>query len=183
MNTYTIISNLYIFPAFPDQFSVKILIWLLLATKSPRISCTRQSHYEETFYFIIKFPEIPGSHWMDCRRMKGWVDFVATLSMEPMNWESSALTTRPLLQTLSTKERKKNERMSRDGATKQPPRNGFAALTNFIPLVPFYIPWKQHIKFYCPWNHQKTYGFLKISGEIEVVLMFSVGIKEEYWHE
>ena len=30
--------------------------------------------------------------------------------------------------------------MSRDGATKQPPRNGFAALNNFIPLVPFYIP-------------------------------------------
>ena len=37
------------------------------------------------------------------------------------------------------------------------------SLTHFMPLVPFYIPWK----------HQKTSDFL----------MFSVGIERDQWHE
>ena len=42
--------------------------------------------------FTTKFPEIPGTHFIDLGRMKDRVDHGATL-----DWESSALTTRPLL--------------------------------------------------------------------------------------
>ena len=43
--------------------------------------------------FTTKFSEIPGSHFIDLIRMKGWVDLGATLNMGPLDWESSDLTT------------------------------------------------------------------------------------------
>ena len=36
------------------------------------------SHFEEAVYFLPKFPEIPGTHFIDLGRMKGWVDLGAT---------------------------------------------------------------------------------------------------------
>ena len=50
--------------------------------------------------FTTKFPEIPGTHFIDLRKMKGWIDLWAThwfWTWDLCNWESSALTTRPLL--------------------------------------------------------------------------------------
>ena len=49
----------------------------------------------------IQFPEIPGTHFMDLRRMKGWVDLgdSVVLNTGLLDWESSALTTRLLLQS------------------------------------------------------------------------------------
>ena len=44
--------------------------------------------------FTTTFPEIPGTHFIDLRRMKG---HPVVLSMEPQDWESSALSTRPFL--------------------------------------------------------------------------------------
>ena len=44
--------------------------------------------------FVTKFPEIPGTHFIDLGRMKGWVDFGATQWF--WTWEFSMLTTRPL---------------------------------------------------------------------------------------
>ena len=35
------------------------------------------SHFEEAL-FTIQFPEIPGTHFIDLGRMKGWVDLGAT---------------------------------------------------------------------------------------------------------
>ena len=38
-----------------------------------------QSHFEEAVHFLpLKFPEIPGTHFIDLGRMKGWVDLEAT---------------------------------------------------------------------------------------------------------
>ena len=55
-----------------------------------------QSHYEETVcFFATKFPEIPGTHLINLERMKDsrpWSHPVV-LNMEPLDWESSALTT------------------------------------------------------------------------------------------
>ena len=37
------------------------------------------SHFEEgVLLFITQFPEIPGTHFIDLGRMKGWVDLGAT---------------------------------------------------------------------------------------------------------
>ena len=50
--------------------------------------------------FTTKFPEIPGTHLINLERMKGWVHLRATLwflDMGPLDWESSTLTTGPLL--------------------------------------------------------------------------------------
>ena len=33
---------------------------------------------EGSLLFTTKFPEIPGTHFIDLGRMKGWVDFGAT---------------------------------------------------------------------------------------------------------
>ena len=55
---------------------------------------------EGSLLFTTKFPEILVTHFIDLGRMKGWVDLEATqwfLDMEPVDWESSILTTRPLL--------------------------------------------------------------------------------------
>ena len=41
--------------------------------------------------FATKFPEIPRTHLIDPRSMKGWDDVRSTV---PLDWESSALTTR-----------------------------------------------------------------------------------------
>ena len=41
--------------------------------------------------FTTKFPEIPGAHFIDLGRMKEWV----VLNTGLLDWESSALTTRP----------------------------------------------------------------------------------------
>ena len=43
--------------------------------------------------FATKFPEIPGTHFINLERMKGWVDPVA---MGPVDWESNTLTARPI---------------------------------------------------------------------------------------
>ena len=43
--------------------------------------------------FTTNFAEIPGTHFINLGRMKGWV----VLNMGPVDWESDALTTRPLL--------------------------------------------------------------------------------------
>ena len=44
--------------------------------------------------FATKSLEIPGTHFIDLGRVKDWV---GTLDTGPLAWESSALTTRPLL--------------------------------------------------------------------------------------
>ena len=54
----------------------------------------------DSLLFTTKFPEIPGTHLIDLGRIKGWVDLGATqwfLYTGPVDWESRALTTRPLL--------------------------------------------------------------------------------------
>ena len=51
--------------------------------------------------FTIQFPEIAGTHFIDLRRMKGWVELGATQSFwtrDPWIENPGALTTRPLLQ-------------------------------------------------------------------------------------
>ena len=49
--------------------------------------------------FTTKFPEVPGTHFIDLGRMKGlsqpWSDPVV-LNTGPLDWEFSALTIRPL---------------------------------------------------------------------------------------
>ena len=49
--------------------------------------------------FTTKFPGIPGTYLIDTGRLKGWVNFGATQCFwkRDPDWESSALTTRPLL--------------------------------------------------------------------------------------
>ena len=50
--------------------------------------------------FTTKFPEIPGAHFIALERMKDSADFGATRAVfntGPLDWESSALTTRLLL--------------------------------------------------------------------------------------
>ena len=47
--------------------------------------------------FTTKFPEIPGTHFIDLRWMNPWVESHPVLNMGPLDWESSTLTTRPLL--------------------------------------------------------------------------------------
>ena len=50
--------------------------------------------------FTTKFPDISGTHFTDLGRVKDWVDLGATqwfLNTGPLDWESSALTTRPLI--------------------------------------------------------------------------------------
>ena len=48
--------------------------------------------------FTTKFPEIPGTHFINLGRINGWVDLGAVvLIMGPLDWESSPLTTRRLL--------------------------------------------------------------------------------------
>ena len=51
--------------------------------------------------FTTKFPDIPGTHFIDLGRMKGWVDLGASLPVVlntgPLDWKFSALTTRPSL--------------------------------------------------------------------------------------
>ena len=51
------------------------------------------------FIFTIQFPEIPGAHFIDLGRMKGWfgLEHPVVLNTGPLDWESSALSTRPLL--------------------------------------------------------------------------------------
>ena len=49
--------------------------------------------------FTTKSPEISGTHFIDIGRMKSWVEFgthPVYLNTGPLDWESSALTTRPL---------------------------------------------------------------------------------------
>ena len=49
----------------------------------------------DSLLFTIQFPEIPGAHFIDLRRMKGCVDLGATqwfLNTGLLDWESSALT-------------------------------------------------------------------------------------------
>ena len=50
----------------------------------------------DSLLFTTKFPEIPGTHFIDLERMNSSVDPVV-LDRGPLDWESSALTTRPLL--------------------------------------------------------------------------------------
>ena len=53
-------------------------------------------------YLTMQFPDVPGTQLINLRMMKGWVDLGATqLSLGPLDWESSALTTKPLLQMVS----------------------------------------------------------------------------------
>ena len=59
------------------------------------------SHFEEAvLLFTTKFPEVPGTHFIDHgedeRLSRPW-SHPAVLNTGPLDWESSALTTRPLL--------------------------------------------------------------------------------------
>ena len=47
--------------------------------------------------FTIQFPEIPGTHFIDLGRMSRPWSHPVVLITGPLDWESSALTTRPLL--------------------------------------------------------------------------------------
>ena len=64
------------------------------------------SHFEETVYFLTLCSQkflVLTLLTIDLGRMKDWVDPGATqwfLSTGPLDWKSSALTTRPLLQGL-----------------------------------------------------------------------------------
>ena len=55
--------------------------------------------------YNTKFPEIPGTHFINLRRMKGLVDLRATQDWESnwrlLDWESSTFTTRSLRLTPS----------------------------------------------------------------------------------
>ena len=59
-----------------------------------------ESLWGGSLLYYIKFPEIPGTHFINLGRMKGCVDLggfdPTVLSMRPLDWESSTLTTRPL---------------------------------------------------------------------------------------
>ena len=48
--------------------------------------------------FTTKFPEIPGTHFIDLGRIKGLVNLGA--NTRPLDWESSTLTTRSLLHNI-----------------------------------------------------------------------------------
>ena len=56
--------------------------------------------------FTTKSPGVPGTHLIDLGRMKGWLTLDPPVSLNPghLDWEYSALTTKPLLH-------KKNFRM------------------------------------------------------------------------
>ena len=49
-----------------------------------------------SLHFSLQFPEIPGTPWKDKRLSRPWSHPVV-LNTAPVDWESSALTTRPLL--------------------------------------------------------------------------------------
>ena len=54
----------------------------------------------DSLLFTIKFPENHGTHFIDLGRKKGWVkpwSHPMVLNARPLDWESNALTTRPLL--------------------------------------------------------------------------------------
>ena len=61
-----------------------------------------QSHYEESLFFTTQFPGIPGTHLINLKRTKGWVDLRTTQGFWnwdpwiPLDWKSSPLTTKPL---------------------------------------------------------------------------------------
>ena len=55
--------------------------------------------------FTTKFPEIPGTHFIDLGRMKGWVNQVV-LNTGPLDWESSTLTTSKYSCVSSLKDKK-----------------------------------------------------------------------------
>ena len=66
------------------------------------IWCVLQSATISLKYLTMQFQDVPGTQLINLRMMKGWVDLGATqLSLGPLDWESSALTTRPLLQMVS----------------------------------------------------------------------------------
>ena len=53
--------------------------------------------------FSTQFPEMPDTHFIDLGRMKSWVElgvFRVILNTGTLYWESSILTTRPLLHIL-----------------------------------------------------------------------------------
>ena len=54
----------------------------------------------DSYFFTTKFPEIPGTHLINLRRMKGLVNHWShpvVLNLGPLDWESRALITRSLL--------------------------------------------------------------------------------------
>ena len=55
---------------------------------------------EGSLLFSTKFPEIPGTHFIDLGKMKGcqpW-SHLLVLNTGPLDWESSTLTTNKVLQ-------------------------------------------------------------------------------------
>ena len=46
--------------------------------------------------FTSKFPEIPGTHFIDLGRMSQHWSHLVVLNMGPLDWEAITLTTRPL---------------------------------------------------------------------------------------
>ena len=52
-----------------------------------------------SLFFVTEFPDISGNNFTNSRRMEGWVKLGATqwfwTCMGPLDWESSALTTKP----------------------------------------------------------------------------------------
>ena len=97
------------------------LIWLLKKTlwslfmdggsTTPRL----EPLWGGSLLFTTKFSEIPGTHFMDLRRMKNWVDLVANQwfwTWDPLDWESSTLTTRPLLYFCKEEKRMKRSKKS-----------------------------------------------------------------------
>ena len=60
-----------------------------------------ESLWGDGLLFTTKFPEIPGTHLIDLRRMKYWVDLGATQWFGPVEWESNGWNTRTLLHPAS----------------------------------------------------------------------------------
>ena len=87
-------------PQVPEEEIKKRLYGLFLWMGFICLKVT-ESLWRGSLLFTTKFPENPGTHLMDLRRIKGRVDIRATqwfLNTVPLNWKSSIATTRPLLQ-------------------------------------------------------------------------------------
>ena len=61
------------------------------------LNCLKVAATSRRLFFTTKFPEIPGTLFVDLGRMKGWIDLGVVLNTGHLDWEFSALTTRPLL--------------------------------------------------------------------------------------
>ena len=85
-----------------DKPMIYYELFCLLNPKIWWIWCVLQFATISLKYLTMQFPDVPGTQLINLQMMKGWVDLGATqLSLGPLDWESSALTTRSLLQMVS----------------------------------------------------------------------------------